>query len=87
MTPGTCAPSGVARYLLAWSFNEARIAELPGTSPHGPANQYQTLGLFMYQQGWQFGQLGRAATVAWVMFLLIVVLVLVNARIARRRGV
>ena len=56
-----------------------------GQANGGPANQYQTLGLFMYQQGWQFGQLGRAATVAWVMFVLIIGLVLVNSRIARRR--
>ena len=44
-------------------------------------NQYQTLGLFMYQQGWQYGQLGRAAAVAWVMFLLIIGLVLLNTRL------
>ena len=37
-----------------------------------PVHQYQTLGLFMYQQGWQYLQLGRAAAVAWVMFLLII---------------
>ena len=49
-----------------------------GQANGGPANQYQTLGLFMYQQGWQFGQLGRAATVAWVMFVMIVGLVLLN---------
>jgi cellobiose transport system permease protein len=48
--------------------------------------QYQTLGLFLYQQGWQIGQLGRAVAVAWVMFLLILVLVLLNARMARRRA-
>ena len=46
----------------------------------GALGQYQTLGLFLYQQGWQIGQLGRAAAVAWVMFLMIVVLVLVNCR-------
>ena len=57
-----------------------------GQANGGPANQYQTLGLFMYQQGWQFGQLGRAATVAWVMFLLIVGLVLLNSWVARRRA-
>jgi cellobiose transport system permease protein len=56
-----------------------------GQANGGPANQYQTLGLFMYQQGWQFGQLGRAATVAWVMFVLIVGLVLLNSWIARRK--
>lgn len=56
-----------------------------GAAEGGALGQYQTLGLFLYQQGWQFGQLGRAAAVAWVMFLLIVVLVLVNTALARRR--
>ncbi len=56
-----------------------------GAAEGGALGQYQTLGLFLYQQGWQIGQLGRAAAVAWVMFLLIVVLVLVNAALARRR--
>jgi cellobiose transport system permease protein len=56
-----------------------------GQANGGPVNQYQTLGLFMYQQGWQYGQLGRAATIAWVTFLLIVGLVLLNTRLARRR--
>ena len=49
-----------------------------GSADGGAVHQYQTLGLFMYQQGWQYLQLGKAAAVAWVMFLLIVVLVLVN---------
>jgi len=39
----------------------------------------------MYQQGWEYLQLGRAATIAWVTFLLIVVVVLVNASLARWR--
>ena len=56
-----------------------------GQANGGPVNQYQTLGLYMYQQGWQFGQLGRAAAVAWVMFVLIIGLVLLNTRLARRR--
>ena len=56
-----------------------------GQANGGPANQYQTVGLFMYQQGWQYGQLGRAATVAWVMFVLIIGLVLLNTWLARRR--
>ena len=57
-----------------------------GGNPNGGAlHQYQTIGLLMYQQGWQYLQLGRAATIAWVTFLLIVVLVLVNTALARRR--
>ncbi len=57
-----------------------------GQANGGPVGQYQTLGLFMYQQGWQFGQLGRAATVAWVTFLLIIGLVLLNTRLSKLRG-
>ena len=54
--------------------------------PNGGAlHQYQTLGLLMYQQGWEYLQLGRAATIAWVTFLLIILLVLVNTALARWR--
>ena len=58
-----------------------------GGNPSGGAlGQYQTLGLFMYQQGWQYFELGRAATVAWVTFLLIVGLVLAYTGVARWRA-
>jgi cellobiose transport system permease protein len=56
-----------------------------GTPDGGAINQYQTLGLFMYQQGWTIGALGRASAVAWVTFVLIIGLVLLNTRLARRR--
>ncbi len=56
-----------------------------GKANGGAVDQYQTLGLFMYQQGWHYFQLGRAAAVAWVMFVLIIVLVLLNAGLARWR--
>ena len=49
-----------------------------GTPNGGGLNQFQTLGLLMYQQGWANRNLGLAATTAWTIFLLIVVLVLVN---------
>jgi cellobiose transport system permease protein len=57
-----------------------------GQANGGPVHQYQTLGLFLYQQGWQYGSLGRAAAVAWVTFVLIIGLVLVNTAVARRRA-
>ncbi|PPK94293.1 cellobiose transport system permease protein [Kineococcus xinjiangensis] len=56
-----------------------------GTANGGALNQYQTITLFMYQQGWTFGFLGRAAAIAWVTFMLIIGLVLLNTWIARRR--
>jgi cellobiose transport system permease protein len=65
-------------------FGEPLMYE--GNSGGGISHQYQTLGLYMYEQGWTFFHLGRAAAVAWVMFLLIVVLALLNAAIAARRN-
>ncbi|MFF3290366.1 carbohydrate ABC transporter permease [Streptomyces sp. NPDC003023] len=49
----------------------------------GADNQYQTLGLLLYEEGWKNYQMGRAATVAWMMFLLLV-LVFVVQRVVRR---
>ncbi|MEU1281322.1 sugar ABC transporter permease [Streptomyces sp. NPDC005805] len=65
-------------------FGEPLLFE--GSISGGISHQYQTLGLYMYEQGWGFFHLGRAAAIAWVMFLLIVVLVGVNALLARRRS-
>lgn len=57
-----------------------------GGGPNGGnVHQYQTIGLYMYQQGWQYLQLGRAATIAWVTFLLIIVLVVLNTSLVRWR--
>ncbi|MEV7085034.1 sugar ABC transporter permease [Streptomyces sp. NPDC093085] len=65
-------------------FGEPLLFE--GSLSGGISHQYQTLGLYLYEQGWGFFHLGRAAAIAWVMFLLILVLVGVNALIARRRS-
>jgi cellobiose transport system permease protein len=51
----------------------------------GTANQYQTLGLLMYQQGWTYDHLGLASATAWMMFVIIVLAVLVNTTLSRRR--
>jgi cellobiose transport system permease protein len=44
----------------------------------GASNQYQTLALLLYQQGWSNGALGRASATAWSMFLIIILLTAVN---------
>lgn len=56
-----------------------------GLPDGGTQNQYQTLGLLMYQQGWANDRLGLASATAWSMFLIIVVAVAVNMWLARRR--
>lgn len=52
----------------------------------GSDRQYQTLGLMLYDTGWFNGKLGQASAVAWLMFLLILVLVVFNALLLRRSG-
>ena len=54
-----------------------------GLADGGTSNQYQTLGLLMYQQGWVNDRLGLASATAWTMFLIIVVAVAVNVLLAR----
>ncbi|GGV22217.1 ABC transporter permease [Kitasatospora herbaricolor] len=57
-----------------------------GQSGHqgGTAHQYETLGVFMYDQGFRNSMLGRASAIAWTMFALLLLIGLVNALIARR---
>ncbi|MFJ9646260.1 carbohydrate ABC transporter permease [Streptomyces sp. NPDC101206] len=65
-------------------FGEPLLFE--GSVSGGISHQYQTLGLYLYEQGWGFFHLGRAAAVAWVMFLLILLVVGANAVVGRRRA-
>ncbi len=51
----------------------------------GVSRQYQTLGLLLYDEGWRNSKLGYAAAVAWTMFVIILIAVLVNATLARGR--
>jgi cellobiose transport system permease protein len=57
-----------------------------GISGHqgGSDRQYQTLGLLLYDTGWFNGKLGQASAVAWLMFLIIAIFVVINALLLRR---
>jgi cellobiose transport system permease protein len=65
-------------------FGEPLLYDPTGQPNGGSANQYQTLGLLMYQQGWTNDRLGLAAATAWTMFLIIVVAVSFNVWVTRR---
>jgi cellobiose transport system permease protein len=52
----------------------------------GASHQYQTLSLYMYQQGWQYLQLGRAAAVAWTTLVIVIIFVAVNLSLASLRN-
>jgi cellobiose transport system permease protein len=67
-------------------FGEPLLFAGNGTTSGGASGQYQTLGLLMYQQGWSNFHIGQAATTAWAMFMIILVVVGINALIGRLRA-
>ncbi|MEV6673650.1 sugar ABC transporter permease [Streptomyces sp. NPDC051162] len=67
-------------------FGEPLLFGGAGGQKGGAAHQFQTLGLYLYEQGWFDFHLGRACAVAWTMFLILLVIGAVNVVIARRLG-
>ncbi|MDT0443297.1 carbohydrate ABC transporter permease [Streptomyces johnsoniae] len=57
-----------------------------GDPSGGTQNQYQTLGLYMYEMGWINRHLGRAAAIAWTMFLLLIIIGIIYWVITRWVG-
>ncbi|MBB1246463.1 sugar ABC transporter permease [Streptomyces durbertensis] len=55
-----------------------------GSQTGGASHQYQTLGLYLYEQGWFNYHLGRASAIAWTMFLILILIGLVYFLVARR---
>jgi cellobiose transport system permease protein len=53
-------------------------------SKGGSEHQYQTLGLYMYDQGWIIGNLGKASAIAWSMFLILLIVAAINLLFTRR---
>ncbi|MBU3869981.1 sugar ABC transporter permease, partial [Streptomyces sp. 4503] len=65
-------------------FGEPLLFNTAGTATGGADHQYQTLGLYMYEQGWVNLHLGRASAIAWTMFLILLLIAAANALFARR---
>lgn len=64
-------------------FDEPRMFDTHGAG--GPDRQWMTLTMYLYELGWGAQKnFGRAAAVAWLLFLLIVVIGLINFAITRR---
>ena len=55
-----------------------------GAVTGGAVRQYQTLSLFLYEQGFRNFSFGYAATIAWVLFMIILVFSLFNLLLTRR---
>jgi len=63
-------------------FDEPRLYDQYGTG--GPNQQWMTLTLYLYNLGWGQLNFGRAAAVAWLLFIIIVLIGLINLAITRR---
>jgi len=63
-------------------FDEARMFDQAGQG--GANRQWQTLTLYIYELGWGQRNFGRASAVAWLLFLIIIVIAILNFVITRR---
>ncbi len=62
-------------------FDEPRLFDQNGRG--GPDGQWMTLTLYLYNLGWGNLNFGRASAVAWLLFVVIVLIGLVNLAITR----
>jgi len=63
-------------------FDEPRMFD--NTGEGGAAQQWLTITLYLYNIGWGDFNFGRAAALAWILFIIIVVIGLINLLIPRR---
>ena len=65
-------------------FGEPLLFDATKSASGGAEHQFQTLGLYLYEQGWVNQHLGRASAIAWTMFLILILIGIVNYLISRR---
>jgi cellobiose transport system permease protein len=63
-------------------FDEPRLYDQYGRG--GSDQQWMTMTIYLYRLGWDQFKFGRAASVAWLLFLVIVAIGLINLAITRR---
>lgn len=63
-------------------FDEPRVFDQSGLG--GADRQWQTLTMYIWELGWGQRNFGRASAVAWLLFLIIVLIALVNFFITKR---
>lgn len=65
-------------------FTEPKLFNAASAIPGGPFRQYQTTVLFLWDLAFNRGDFGKASAVAWMLFLVIVAIGLVNFALSRR---
>ncbi|AQP46435.1 ABC transporter permease [Tessaracoccus aquimaris] len=64
-------------------FTEPKLFNAASSVPGGPQRQYQTTVLYLWDLAFNRQEFGRAAAVAWILFLLIVAIGVLNFLLAR----
>jgi cellobiose transport system permease protein len=67
-------------------FAEPRLFDETNARNGGADRQFGTITMLVYDFGWQLRDLGRASATAWMLFVMILVLALVNLMLVRRIG-
>ncbi len=67
-------------------FTEPRLFDNTNAQNGGSDRQFGTITMLIYDYGWHLRNLGRASATAWMLFLLIIAIALVNYVLARRFG-
>jgi cellobiose transport system permease protein len=67
-------------------FAEPRLFDTTPAQNGGSDRQFGTMTMLVYDFGWHLRDLGRASATAWLLFLVIVVIALVNFGLTRRFG-
>ncbi|MET7935009.1 sugar ABC transporter permease [Streptomyces sp. NPDC005322] len=65
-------------------FGEPLLFNGSAGATGGGDHQFQTLGLYLYEQGWVNLHLGRASAIAWTMFLILLLIAAANWLLGRR---
>ncbi|GAB3892701.1 sugar ABC transporter permease [Kibdelosporangium lantanae] len=66
-------------------FTEPKLFDaMPGSNNGGSTNQFQTVTLYMYQTAFESQHFGYASAIAWVLFLVILVVASINFLLTRR---
>ena len=65
-------------------FTEPKLFNASSAIPGGPFRQYQTTVLYLWDMAFNRGNFGKAAAIAWILFLIIVAIGLINFFLSRR---
>jgi cellobiose transport system permease protein len=65
-------------------FTEPKLFNASSSVPGGPFRQYQTTVLYLWDMAFNRGDFGKAAAIAWILFLIIVAFGLINFAVSNR---